>query len=115
MTQLPTDTRNGWLDMRPGGFGFPIRFQRIRALEAGCEFIELTLTLPLCVMDGWPLTPRFMVCFLAPYQQGEAPKHSVISLAALKIHVSPFTQKMLAEHYPSFELELRGEVDMKVQ
>nr|ABC94533.1 NO-insensitive guanylyl cyclase III [Gecarcinus lateralis] len=31
----------------------------------------------------------------------------------LRIHVSPFTQKMLAEHYPSFEPELRGEVDMK--
>ncbi|KAK8406870.1 hypothetical protein O3P69_007431 [Scylla paramamosain] len=31
----------------------------------------------------------------------------------LKIHVSPFTQKLLAEHYPSFVLELRGEVDMK--
>ncbi|XP_069946393.1 atrial natriuretic peptide receptor 1 [Cherax quadricarinatus] len=31
----------------------------------------------------------------------------------LKIHVSPTTQKMLAEHYPSFILELRGEVDMK--
>lgn len=33
---------------------------------------------------------------------------------ALKIHVSPTTQKMLAENYPSFILELRGEVDMKV-
>ncbi|KAK3878247.1 hypothetical protein Pcinc_017103 [Petrolisthes cinctipes] len=31
----------------------------------------------------------------------------------LKIHVSPTTQKMLAENYPSFILELRGEVDMK--
>ncbi|XP_069164448.1 atrial natriuretic peptide receptor 1 [Procambarus clarkii] len=31
----------------------------------------------------------------------------------LKIHVSPTTQKVLAEHYPSFILELRGEVDMK--
>ena len=36
------------------------------------------------------------------------------SFAALKIHVSPFTQKLLAEHYPSFVLESRGEVDMKV-
>ncbi|XP_050711339.1 atrial natriuretic peptide receptor 1-like isoform X2 [Eriocheir sinensis] len=31
----------------------------------------------------------------------------------LRIHVSHYTQKLLAEHYPSFELEHRGEVDMK--
>ncbi|XP_066977790.1 atrial natriuretic peptide receptor 1-like [Macrobrachium rosenbergii] len=31
----------------------------------------------------------------------------------LRIHVSPTTQKMLSEHYPSFRLELRGEVEMK--
>ncbi|XP_071539288.1 atrial natriuretic peptide receptor 1 [Panulirus ornatus] len=31
----------------------------------------------------------------------------------LKIHVSPTTQKVLVEYYPSFILELRGEVEMK--
>ncbi|XP_064112052.1 atrial natriuretic peptide receptor 1-like [Macrobrachium nipponense] len=31
----------------------------------------------------------------------------------LRIHVSPATQKMLSEHYPSFRLELRGEIEMK--